>query len=1384
MSKLIFKLIQFFTVFLISVVVYSAPPANLYSPNNNQTEVSITNPNFSWSKVAGATAYRIVISTKSDFSNFNDTGSSTSKCIDDECITEGLKFATSYHGANLKPLTTYYWKVRSDKSQWSSVSKFTTKTGSVRVTLNPAEIRDKAKFQVVGWLNNSNEWWNSGQIKSGLTDDEVTIKFSDVNGWKTPSDKTVSVKNLTDVSATYTKEETSIDGQCGSADGHIFSATDTGYGRYSQCSSGKPNNTSFPRVGGSVNWICSGENGGSSVNCSASREAEKTTTATITSIDISPTSGVADTKFTVTAQLSEPLKAGEKVYAQFGYIDKGWIAENSDGGHRQLLGAGKSYSYSDKLSGVGSRKVRVGIFDSNDKLVGSYSSSKNFTISPPEATITSIDITPKSGVAGTEFTVTAYLSEILKAGQKLYAQFGDTINGWLSEDSDGGHRLLTGSGKSYSYSGSLTGVGSRKVRVGIFDINEMLVGHYSDSKNFTISEKVSNPPVPPVSDTDEYHPVGKGFRYANSHGDSYSKLGIGGINDRYARDVNYGSGYDDEGKPVYAVESGRIIKTEGWGGKSFGQLLIEHKTKDGVWYSGYLHMKNITQKSYVNKGEVIGKVSHVYGLSLSTLGNSVCKNPQSGKTTMCPHLHFAKYKRNSKGVLYSIYYDPKNWKYFKESGNNPVVSGSAPQLKNTKNLPECKTSPSEKCVKADTEVQLNFSISDSDNDLKQVEINWDGMKSPEDVKGISGGSGSIVTKHTFSYNDLKDCSSNPEYRIDGVCWKKDITVTATAYDNGGNESNVFKQLFTLYDLNKYNAIKDGKVITDKNKEIAKQKEIVKKVKQDVNNKTKTCSQSKVISADSNEPLKPLDPFRKNPKTGDFEYQRKYDDKITEYQCSDHNENCVSELRDFINNINNDYLSFNPNYRIKDLNFNKKSFVGKDYKIVTTYNYKDENEHRNTSYPNYPAKVVSSFLTNGRWRHYETKYVNNYEEKSKYIQAVTYRLKEELIARTSNSEGLAKCQKGDYDEWLPSELEKRVRANDKFDDTVNAIVQETGGNREDIARAVADGVADATREIVKEYGDTITNLDDTIGGLLSFVKKAVTDPVGAGKEAIQTAEALSKLAIDIANNADEITRGLADAVASWDTYQKAYYTSYISTHIAHEFAPTSKLKLLKGKMKIPAWLDEAVVLVRLNKTGYKIPKKDLDSLTDSYKKQIKKYLDDKDSLLTDEPKELASNISGSSTSSNKKEWLKNFWRGNAFNKRRMAEKPNWKHELYLCKFPNGCDKNPKEYVRLDSYDDTVSPPRIISRKHTQLAEVNPETAKGYIKELANKYKADMKVPYVESTINGTDKNPTTKGMAGKVIQGQQVLEIPRQDKPIPKEIQDYADSFGILIVEAD
>lgn len=96
------------------------------------------------------------------------------------------------------------------------------------------------------------------------------------------------------------------------------------------------------------------------------------------------------------------------------------------------------------------------------------------------------------------------------------------------------------------------------------------------------------------------------------------------------------------------------------------------------------------------------------------------------------------------------------------------------------------------------------------------------------------------------------------------------------------------------------------------------------------------------------------------------------------------------------------------------------------------------------------------------------------------------------------------------------------------------------------------------------------------------------------------------------------------------------------------------------------------------------------------------------------------------------------------------------------------------ARVDSLklDDNGNLVEIISRKNTQLADVQIDTARGYLRELAQKFPEGAMMP-------DTPKN-TELGLNGLRLEGRQILEVPAQNGAIPQAILDYADDLNIVI----
>lgn len=132
------------------------------------------------------------------------------------------------------------------------------------------------------------------------------------------------------------------------------------------------------------------------------------------------------------------------------------------------------------------------------------------------------------------------------------------------------------------------------------------------------------------------------------------------------------------------------------------------------------------------------------------------------------------------------------------------------------------------------------------------------------------------------------------------------------------------------------------------------------------------------------------------------------------------------------------------------------------------------------------------------------------------------------------------------------------------------------------------------------------------------------------------------------------------------------------------------------------------------------------------------------------------------------WLRErFKEGDDFNRRQAAKYPY--NEVYV--EPSCAGGN---CLRLDSYNPTAGggTGEIVSRKHTQLAEIKAETASGYLREIERKYPPGTRIADV----------PTNRasGLAGDRLRGQMYLEVPTQNTPVPQALLGEARARDIRI----
>src|SRR5262249_19633668 len=109
--------------------------------------------------------------------------------------------------------------------------------------------------------------------------------------------------------------------------------------------------------------------------------------------------------------------------------------------------------------------------------------------------------------------------------------------------------------------------------------------------------------------------------------------------------------------------------------------------------------------------------------------------------------------------------------------------------------------------------------------------------------------------------------------------------------------------------------------------------------------------------------------------------------------------------------------------------------------------------------------------------------------------------------------------------------------------------------------------------------------------------------------------------------------------------------------------------------------------------------------------------------------------------------------------------------------------PKGRVILDSYNPFANcgAGEIISRKFTQLADIKPETARAYTRELVEKSPPGSiieDVPSAQAAEGLLQSQPVN--LIGQPLKGRLVLEVPQQLRPIPPEVLDEAARNGVLI----
>jgi len=140
---------------------------------------------------------------------------------------------------------------------------------------------------------------------------------------------------------------------------------------------------------------------------------------------VSPSSADMGGYFTFSCRFSpDPLPSGYSFYINFGTRNEGFLRESEDGGHVYM---GRDCDLRRKVESAGSRMFRIGIFDSNDNLVGDYSSTGYFTVNNKDTNAPTISAThpQKQLEQGSNFKLTLELSDQEGNLRTLGVDWGD-----------------------------------------------------------------------------------------------------------------------------------------------------------------------------------------------------------------------------------------------------------------------------------------------------------------------------------------------------------------------------------------------------------------------------------------------------------------------------------------------------------------------------------------------------------------------------------------------------------------------------------------------------------------------------------------------------------------------------------------------------------------------------------------------------------------------------------------------------------------------------------------------------------------------------------------------------------------------------------------------
>jgi len=426
-------------------------------------------------------------------------------------------------------------------------------------------------------------------------------------------------------------------------------------------------------------------------------------------------------------------------------------------------------------------------------------------------------------------------------------------------------------------------------------------------------------------------------------------------------------------------------------------------------------------------------------------------------------------------------------------------------------------------LRVSQEATIKVKIDDIDDDIDKIEVNFDGLSSPEISKNINS-NGEYSFSYQFKKSDYVSDSSN--------FWKKNLKYTITAYDKKGNVSNtIVSDTFTVYDYTQWKQWNDTQ-----EKEIETLEEETQVNETFLSSEIDECKAVKYPTL-TNE-LKPTDQYEPNK-----------------------------------------YCRHGNTKRSSTHGLNKEIII--DYDINNLAHWSLDN----SGCINYPATINGKYKYGSLEGNIEGGIANNYEDKEKLKKYVLARIDNALINKplTCNKSDLTENLKDSV--FWENLLKKELNNNpSKYSNILKLAVNIRNARIKGQSKAIEEYFV-SNYELAKSLyeADTLKFISNILNNLENLSKddlinKLNTAIVSATKFTKEVIDSIPNLGPAIINNQWNIYQV---------TYFEAYIeTSLQIAILENTIMPTGKVKWLKGITK-PLFLYKIIILDKLYKAGIKL-----------------------------------------------------------------------------------------------------------------------------------------------------------------------------------------------------